>query len=104
MQTMPIFLVKGNDKELAVLDDDRVNEQIRKLNIFLSGMERDILEMGASTGDSPLNGSIGFLANSKDSHLPDNASKETVIAAVKHFSGIIKKCSEISAQLIRFGQ
>ena len=98
------LLVKGNAKELAVLDDDRVIEQIRKLNIFLSNVQGDILAMGKESGNSAMNGSVAFLADKIGGNLPQNASKEDVIAAVKHFAGMVKNCSEISAQLIRFGQ
>lgn len=97
------LLVKGNDKELAVLDDERVIEQIRKLNIYLFNLERDIRALGDVSGTSAMDGSVAFLADKIQGHLPPEASKEDVIRAVKRFAGMVKKCSEISAELIRFG-
>ncbi|OAI47590.1 hypothetical protein AYO44_01550 [Planctomycetaceae bacterium SCGC AG-212-F19] len=98
------LLVKGKDKEIEVLDDDRVAEQIRKLNIFLGNMQADIMALGSQTGSSAADGSLAFLANQGGSRLPPTASKQEVIAATKRFAGMLKKCDEISKQLIRFGQ
>lgn len=96
------LLVSGKDKEVQVLDDDRVSEQIRKMNIYLASHQKDVMRLGEPSGNSPTNGSIGFLGNDPRSHLPDNATKNEVVAAVKHFAGMLKDASEIANQLARF--
>jgi hypothetical protein len=101
------LLVKGGKKELEILgiiNDDRVAEQIKKINIILANLQGDIMALGTESGSSPTDGSLAFFGNNAKSHLPDTASKEEVIAAVKRVAPMLKKCTEISQQLLRFGE
>lgn len=73
------------------------------MNIVLGNLQSDIMALGKESGNSAANGSLAFLANQGGSHLPTTASKQEVMAAVKHFADMLKTCGEVSAQLLRFG-
>lgn len=97
------LLLKGNSKMIAILDDERMTDKIGQLNIVLGTVQKDVLRLGNVSGSSAKDGSIGFLGNNAGARLPDTASKQDVIDAVKNLAGQIKKASEIAAQLKRFG-
>lgn len=94
---------KGADIELAAVKDPNVINEVKNLQTFLKHHKEEIVALGKESGEHALDGSIGFLANQKASHLPENASAQNVRDAVKHFSGLIKRADVIAQRLKKLG-
>lgn len=94
---------KAAQKTLDILDDDRVAKHLQKMSIALYGMERDIDALATKSGSTPRDASLAMLGNSPP-RFPDDATANDVKDAVKNFAGHIKKCIEVSNQLLKFAR
>ena len=93
--------MKGKKGQIDLLDNEKVAPQLQKMQIALYGLEKTIKEMGTESGNTPLNASLAKMGNNPV-FFPDTATADDVKAAVKHFAEQIKKCAEVSTQLLKF--
>jgi hypothetical protein len=98
------LLIKGTAKELeeiALLEDDKIFAQLRKMSLALGSLEDVINKMGTPTGTTPTDSSLDKLGT-KPVKFANNATANEVKAGIKHLAVQIKACTEISSVLLRY--